>query len=102
LSLTADKEYLSIFKKYLNESVDEVSPELIIYNAGSDILHGDSVGYLDVSLDGLRQRDEMVAQMCKNKNIPLAVVLSGGYKQEYFFEVSNSIANMAKILTPIH
>jgi histone deacetylase 11 len=85
LSLTADKEYLSIFKKYLNESVDEVSPELIIYNAGSDILHGDSVGYLDVSLDGLRQGD-VVAQMCKNKNIPLTVVLSGGYKQEYFFE----------------
>ncbi|MCI4400065.1 MAG: hypothetical protein JHC37_05825 [Campylobacteraceae bacterium] len=101
MSLTADKEYLSIFKKYLNESVDEVSPELIIYNAGSDILHGDSVGYLDVSFDGLRQGD-VVAQMCKNKNIPLAVVLSGGYKQEYFFEVSNSIANMAKILTPIH
>ena len=34
---------------------------------------------LSLTIDGLRRRDEFVMRECAKRNIPLAVLLAGGY-----------------------
>ena len=50
--------YLQKVQTALEES--DFAPELIIYNAGTDILSGDRLGCLSVSPDGVLRRDELV------------------------------------------
>ena len=52
---------------------------LAIYNAGTDILRGDRIGRLDVSADGIRERDRYVVDALKERKIPTVIVTSGGY-----------------------
>merc|ERR1712087_956046 len=53
--------------------------DLCIYVAGADPYTKDPLGGINISLDGMRKRDRMVAEFCKKHNIPVAVVLAGGY-----------------------
>ena len=46
---TADDEYLDLVKKHVTEALKEFSPNLIVYNAGTDVLSGDPLGLLEIS-----------------------------------------------------
>jgi histone deacetylase 11 len=61
--------------------MDSFLPEFVIYNAGSDILMGDPLGGMSISVEGFIARDETIFKMCINRNIPLVMVLSGGYQK---------------------
>ncbi len=41
---TSDLEYLSLIKRSFKNSIEEFSPNFIIYNAGTDCIHGDPLG----------------------------------------------------------
>ncbi len=41
---TGDKEYLATLKEGLATSFRECSPDIVLYNAGTDILIGDPLG----------------------------------------------------------
>eukprot|EP00928_Gymnodinium_smaydae_P063830 TRINITY_DN47310_c0_g1_i1.p1 TRINITY_DN47310_c0_g1~~TRINITY_DN47310_c0_g1_i1.p1 ORF type:complete len:478 (-),score=64.42 TRINITY_DN47310_c0_g1_i1:310-1674(-) len=63
-----------------NASTPESSAfHLCIYVAGADPYVKDPLGGINISMKGLRRRDQMVAQFCKKHGIPVAVVLAGGY-----------------------
>ncbi len=53
--------------------------ELAIYVAGADPYVEDQLGSLALSIDGLRHRDELVLGACEQHQIPVVVVLAGGY-----------------------
>ncbi|KAI7842582.1 hypothetical protein COHA_003686 [Chlorella ohadii] len=57
-----DAEYLEALSGALAQAFDQFSPDLIIYNAGTDILAGDPLGRLQVSQEAVVRRDEMVWQ----------------------------------------
>lgn len=59
-SETADKVYLDLLEKSLEKAFKEFKPDFIIYNAGTDILEGDPLGWLDVTAEGVVKRDEFV------------------------------------------
>jgi histone deacetylase 11 len=65
----------------LDEALEVASrnfqPELVIYNAGTDILDGDPLGLLKISPDGITSRDEKVFRFAREKNIPLVMLTSG-------------------------
>ena len=61
--------------------MDSFSPEFVIYGAGSDILIGDPLGNMNISAEGMIARDETIFRMCIDRNIPLVMVLSGGYQK---------------------
>ncbi|XP_050298895.1 histone deacetylase 11 isoform X2 [Anthonomus grandis grandis] len=44
-----DENYLRTIKKHFTEALDEFHPDLLVYNAGTDILIGDRLGGLSVS-----------------------------------------------------
>ncbi|KAJ8984438.1 hypothetical protein NQ317_012502 [Molorchus minor] len=75
----SDDIYLRIVKKYLNEALSEFEPQLIVYNAGTDILKGDKLGGLSITANGIIKRDEIVFREAVSRQIPIVMLTSGGY-----------------------
>ena len=72
------RDYLPIIESRLNEL--EMKPDLCIYNAGMDPDERCEVGGLagiDASI--LKKREMFVFDWAKNKGVPIAFVLAGGY-----------------------
>lgn len=77
-----DEEYLSILDSALEKIYDGFTPELVLYVAGADPYVLDQLGSLCLTVEGLRQRDEMVVQRAQQRGVSVAVVLGGGYAQD--------------------
>lgn len=79
---TGNKEYLSILKETLPVLIQEQKPDFIFYLCGVDILASDKLGKLGCSIDGCKERDRFVLQMCKDHNIPVQCSMGGGYSPD--------------------
>jgi len=71
---TGDSEYLSALEKLLSR-MPEV--ELVFVLAGGDVLAGDRLGTLDLSLNGVRERDLKVVE--RLGSLPQVWLPAGGY-----------------------
>lgn len=74
-----DDQYLGLLEHHLPRLLAEVAPDFIYYVSGVDILETDKLGKLKVTLDGCKKRDEIVLEIAKKNNIPVVVVMGGGY-----------------------
>ncbi len=74
-----DDEYLSKLNQHVPSIMKKFEPELSIFVAGADPYKGDRLGTLQLTKEGLKQRDEIVVRSSREMGIPLAVVLAGGY-----------------------
>ncbi|HKR59963.1 MAG TPA: histone deacetylase [Pyrinomonadaceae bacterium] len=75
---TTDEPYLDALQTSL-PAVFAHQPDIIFYLGGADPYVGDKLGRLSVTIDGLRQRDELVLRECYEREIPVVTVMSGGY-----------------------
>ncbi|MFB0528026.1 MAG: histone deacetylase, partial [bacterium] len=92
---TADEEYLEKLRKNIPEIIDSFQPELILFVAGADPYERDQIGGLSLTIEGLKKRDELVIGWAKDSNIPLSIVLAGGYA----FEVNDTVAIHCNTIT---
>ena len=74
-----DAEYLDELEKGLDQALSNFQPDLIYYVAGADPYRDDQLGGLKLSIKGLERRDRLVFAKARAKNIPVAVILAGGY-----------------------
>lgn len=74
-----DADYLAILEKHLHKAFDEFSPQILFYVAGADPYCEDQLGGLNLSMDGLRKRDELVFDYAKRSRTPVVTTLAGGY-----------------------
>lgn len=88
-------EYLEQLDKALEICNSRFEPQLIVYNAGTDILDGDPLGRLKVSPEGVVTRDEKVFRFAKDRNIPLLMLTSGGYMKSSARVIADSIINLS-------
>lgn len=79
---TTDEQYLQTLHKYVPRLLVEQQPDFVFYQSGVDILGSDKLGRLNCSLEACRQRDRLVLQSCKDKNIPVQCSMGGGYSKE--------------------
>lgn len=79
---TSDQVYLDTLHATLPALIDRTEPDFIFYLSGVDIITGDKLGRLSVSVEGCRQRDYFVLQQCKSVGIPVAVAMGGGYSPD--------------------
>jgi histone deacetylase 11 len=75
-------EYLEIVRQALPHALEVVRPDLVIYNSGSDPYVDDPLTRLHLSQSDLAERDLLVASLTRERKVPLAMVLSGGYSSE--------------------
>lgn len=76
---TNDAEYMRHIRQHVPGIMDDFAPEFVIYLAGADPYKHDQLGGLSLTIDGLQKRDEFVIGECARRNIPVAVLLAGGY-----------------------
>lgn len=79
---TDDNTYLQILSQTLPALIDKVKPDFCFYQCGVDILETDKFGKLKVTLEGCKQRDEMVLSLCKKQAIPCVASMGGGYSPD--------------------
>ncbi len=74
-----DGEYLGQLQKHIPEIIKEFKPDFIIYVAGADPYEHDQLGGLALTINGLKDRDKLIFGLAREKKIPIACVLAGGY-----------------------
>ncbi len=78
---TGDAAYLAELDGQVAPAVAAFRPDFVFYLAGADVLAGDQLGKLALSLDGVRQRDARVFAWAARAHIPLVTVMAGGYNR---------------------
>ena len=78
----ADVEYLTALELALAEGPALHAADLAVYVSGADPFAGDRLGRLALSKDGLAKRDRCVLDWCRDRGLPVAVVMAGGYSTE--------------------
>ena len=77
---TNDDGYITIVRDTLTH-LDEIGvrPDLVLYDAGVDVHANDRLGYLEMSNDGILARDKAIIGHFRERDIPVATVIGGGY-----------------------
>jgi len=76
---TGDTEYLRWLDNALSSGLRQFQPDLLCYIAGADPYKEDQLGGLSLSIEGLKQRDQLVFSVAKARAIPVMVTYAGGY-----------------------
>ncbi|CAG9464444.1 unnamed protein product [Pedinophyceae sp. YPF-701] len=103
---TKDKAYLSKLAKALESTLGQQAQkqyDVVMYNAGTDVLDGDPLGVLKVSPEGVVRRDEMVFRAALDAKVPIALCTSGGYASNSWHVIAQSFENLHNkfgLLTP--
>lgn len=79
---TDDESYLSKLRAALPKIIAEHKPDLIFYQSAVDVLATDKLGKLSLTPEGCKQRDDFVLRQARDNNIPIAVVMGGGYSED--------------------
>ena len=77
-----DGTYLSLLKTHLPKLITEVKPDFAFFLSGVDILSTDKYGKLKVTMDGCKERDEIVFTALLKHKIPCVVAMGGGYSAD--------------------
>jgi acetoin utilization deacetylase AcuC-like enzyme len=77
-----DEAYLAGMRVHFPRLYREFRPDLVVYLAGADPYGKDQLGGLDLTLEGLKERDRIVIEEARKLRVPVAVVLAGGYAAE--------------------
>lgn len=77
----SNPDYLQALEPALEQAFAH-HPKLVFFNAGVDVLQGDRFGRLALNLAGLAERDRQVLEWVSRANIPLVIVMGGGYNRD--------------------
>ena len=77
-----DEYYLRKVKEILPRVIDDFEPDFVFYLSGVDIMENDKLGKLSLTLNGCKERDKYVLNLCKTNSIPVQVSMGGGYSLE--------------------
>lgn len=95
-SKTKGDKYLQLVEFHVTQSFSDFpDPDLVIFNAGTDVLKGDPLGKLAVDFDSVIKRDEIVfSQTIGINKKKILMLTSGGYGSRSAEVVSASIQNL--------
>ena len=78
---TDDELYLKKLKKHIPTLIENFKPDFVFYLSGVDVLNNDKLGRLALSIDGCKERDKFILELCKASSIPIQVSMGGGYSE---------------------
>jgi acetoin utilization deacetylase AcuC-like enzyme len=93
-----DETYLGELEKAL-PAVIASQPQCVFYLAGADPYEDDQLGGLRLTRDGLRRRDRMVIDAARASDVPLVIVLAGGYARNVDDTVAIHVATIEEAVT---
>ncbi len=79
---TGDEAYLQTLREALPEIIRAGRPDIVFLQAGCDPLAGDPLTNLAMTKEGIVARDALVIDTCVARQIPVVMLLGGGYSKE--------------------
>jgi len=79
---TSDAAYLATVRTVLHDLLARGTFGLVLYDAGVDVSARDALGKLELTDDGIFERDRFVFEACAQRDIPVAAVIGGGYHRD--------------------
>ena len=76
---TRDAEYLSRLEGALADGLGRGPFDVAFYVSGADPWEGDRLGRLSLTTDGLARRDATIFAALRDANLPVVVMMGGGY-----------------------
>ena len=76
-----DQFYLNKLKDLIPNAIENFKPDFIFYLSGVDVLNNDKLGRLGLSIDGCKERDKFILEVCNKNSIPVQVSMGGGYSE---------------------
>jgi acetoin utilization deacetylase AcuC-like enzyme len=92
-----DAAYLRALDATLPALLDAAAPDLVLLQAGVDVLAGDRFGRLALSEEGVVERERRVARWCREAGVPLATTLGGGYHPDLERTVAAHAAGLVAV-----
>lgn len=74
-----DDEYLGALLPAVQKALDEFRPDILFYVGGADPFCEDQLGGLSLTKKGLMERDRQVFVEARQRGVPVATTLAGGY-----------------------
>jgi acetoin utilization deacetylase AcuC-like enzyme len=74
-----DDEYMSVLIPAVQKALDKFQPDILFYVGGADPYCEDQLGGLSLTKEGLKERDRKVFEEARQRKIPVATTLAGGY-----------------------
>jgi len=90
-----DADYLAALDHAMAEVWRRSQPGLAFYLAGADPHEADRLGRLKLSFDGLAERDHRVLDALRERRIPVALSMAGGYGHD----LATTVAVQVRTLT---
>ena len=79
---TGDHDYLQALNDGLQQAFASFQADIVFYVSGADPFENDRLGKFKLTKPGIRQRDESVFKYCRERNLPVAVSMAGGYAHQ--------------------
>lgn len=79
---TNDEVYLNILNDTLPRLFNRVNPDFVFYLSGVDVVATDRLGRLSMSIEGCKQRDQMVLEYCHKQSLAIQCSMGGGYSKD--------------------
>lgn len=98
---TGGETYLKTLREVLPAQIDQFKPDLIVHNAGSDVLASDPLSSFSLSVNNVNERDLFVTSLARERKIPIAMVLAGGYSTESAQAHAQSIVQIIRQFEPL-
>jgi histone deacetylase 11 len=83
--------YRAALREHVPAALERWRPDLVVYNAGSDVLVADPLSSLCLTPAELAERDLYVVTEVRERGVALAMVLSGGYGPDSWIAHARSI-----------
>jgi acetoin utilization deacetylase AcuC-like enzyme len=77
-----DDVFLSALELHLPDALADFRPGLAIYLAGADPWRDDRFGRLGMTKEGLAERDRFVLGLLRDRGVPTAIAMAGGYGRD--------------------
>jgi len=77
-----DEGYMEALTRHLPEVMADFAPDFVLYQAGVDPHHADKLGRLALTDAGLALRDRFVISESRQRGLPVASALGGGYDDD--------------------
>ena len=81
---SGDGDYLTVLRRCLSQ-IDRInfSPDFVLYDAAIDVHGNDKLGLLEMTSEGIFERDKVVLSHFKKKQVPIATTIGGGYGEAH-------------------
>ncbi len=89
-----DAEYLDILRRNLSRVFELARPDIVFLQGGVDVLAGDPLTRLELTIEGVVTRDRLVFREAADRGVPIVMVLGGGYSDRAWYAQYQSIKGL--------